>query len=538
MKTRTLLPIAVLAGASALVGSIFGQGSLTPPGAPNPSMKSLDQVEARTIINSANCLGDAGNSFIIRQSGSYYLTGNISGASGQNGIQVVADNVNIDLNGFTVGGVSGSLTGIITGGSHRGTRIVNGHLADWPSAGIRLVGAGAAVSDVTVLNSGNAIVLDQQASTQILRCAARDINVAAVPDACFTADQIETCTVHNLSGGASVTGINSYVTAVNCAVQTIGGTAVIGITCTGTVTNCTVLNASGTTISGIVGSLVNHCVVSSVGTGLTTFIIGISGSVVQSCKVSGMSQGAGSASSSAGISSFTCADSQVFNATFNSTAFIWGIKASQLVQGCSVTNVHNSGAGSGAGIGLNFFSNSTGLVTNSRVDGSEIGIVTTDRCQVLNCVSAGNDSHGIQVGQRCRVTDCTTSTNGLVTTGAGITTDIRTEVTRCSANDNTGDGIAIFGGCRVENCTVENNGAGSGAGAVGSGVRVAAGSGSRIESIQTRDNHRYGIEAGAADIIIRNTSGNNGLGQYLPSIGGNFGPVQTPSTATNPAANF
>ncbi len=297
-------------------------------------------------------------------------------------------------------------------------------------------------------------------------------------------------TVHNLSGGASVTGINAYLTAVNCGVQTIGGTAVIGITCTGTVTNCSVLNVSGTTISGIVGSLVERCLLSSVGTGATTSIVGISGSVVQACKVSGMSQGAGS-TSSVGISSFTCTDSQVFNVTFNSTAFIWGIKGSQLVQGCSVTNVHNSGSGAGAGIGLNFFSNSTGLVTNSRVDGSEVGILTTDRCQVLNCVSVGNDSHGIQVGQRCRVTDCTTSTNGLVTTGAGITTDIRTEVTRCSANDNTGDGIAIVGGCRgreLSSSKTTGRAAEQRPSVPASAWR--AGSGSRIESIQTRDNHR------------------------------------------------
>ena len=537
MNFRVFPPVLALFIASGVVSPLLGQGSLTPPGAPAQSMKSLDQVEARTIINAVNCAGDSGSTFIIHQSGSYYLTGNILGGTGQNGIQVMADHVTIDLNGFTIGGVSGSLTGIITGGSHRGTRIVNGHVSDWPSAGIRLVGAGSVVSDVTVLNSGNAIVLDQQASTQILRCVARDINVASVSDACFTADQIDTCTVHNLSGGANVSGINGYATVVNCGVQTIGGTSVSGITCTGTVTNCSVLNVSGTTISGIVGSLVERCLVSSVGTVSTTSVVGISGSVVQSCKVSGMNQGAGS-TSSVGISAFSCADSQVFNVTFNSSAFTWGIKASQNVQGCSVTNVHNSGAGSGAGIGLNFFSNSTGLVTSSRVDGSEIGIFTTDRCQVLNCVSVGNDSHGIQVGQRCRVIDCTTSTNGLVTAGMGITTDIRTEVSRCSANDNTGDGIAILGGCVVANCTSENNGTGSGASAVGSGVRVASGAGSRIESNHTRDNHRYGIEAGAADVIVHNTSGNNGLGQYLPSSGTNFGPVQFPATATNPAANF
>jgi len=53
-----------------------------------------------------------------------------------------------------------------------------------------------------------------------------------------------------------------------------------------------------------------------------------------------------------------------------------------------------------------------------------------------------------------------------------------------------------------------------------------------------RDNHRYGVEAGAAEVIVRNSSGNNSLGQYLPSSGANFGPLQTPATATNPMANF
>jgi hypothetical protein len=122
--------------------------------------------------------------------------------------------------------------------------------------------------------------------------------------------------------------------------------------------------------------------------------------------------------------------------------------------------------------------------------------------------------------------------------GAGISVDIRSQVMRSSANENTGDGIAINGGCRVEDCTAENNGSGSGASAVGSGIRVAAGSGSRIEHNHVRDNHRYGVEAGAADVIARNTSGNNGLGQYLPSSGSNFGALQTPATATNSMANF
>src|SRR6478735_5297203 len=79
----------------------FGQGALTPPGAPAPTMKSLDQVEARTIVNSTNTPGDASNTFIISAPGSYYLTGNLTGVSGKSGIQINADDVSLDLNGFS-----------------------------------------------------------------------------------------------------------------------------------------------------------------------------------------------------------------------------------------------------------------------------------------------------------------------------------------------------------------------------------------------------------------------------------------------------
>ena len=42
-------------------------------------MKTLDQVEARIIVNATNTPGDGTNSYIISAPGSYYLTGNIAG---------------------------------------------------------------------------------------------------------------------------------------------------------------------------------------------------------------------------------------------------------------------------------------------------------------------------------------------------------------------------------------------------------------------------------------------------------------------------
>src|SRR5437763_17142530 len=58
--------------------SSMAQGSLNPPpGAPAPSMKTLDQVEARIPVDASHTPGNATNAFTINQPGSYYLTGNI-----------------------------------------------------------------------------------------------------------------------------------------------------------------------------------------------------------------------------------------------------------------------------------------------------------------------------------------------------------------------------------------------------------------------------------------------------------------------------
>jgi len=52
----------------------LAQGSLTPPGAPAPTMKTLDQIEARTPITNTT------NLVTISQPGSYYLTHNLTSA--------------------------------------------------------------------------------------------------------------------------------------------------------------------------------------------------------------------------------------------------------------------------------------------------------------------------------------------------------------------------------------------------------------------------------------------------------------------------
>src|SRR4051794_10475242 len=83
---------------------LCAQGSLTPPaGAPAPTMKKLDEVEPRTNLQAtpvpAGVTRGQDYDFIINQPGSYYLSANLE-AVHLNAIQINAEGVTIDLNGF------------------------------------------------------------------------------------------------------------------------------------------------------------------------------------------------------------------------------------------------------------------------------------------------------------------------------------------------------------------------------------------------------------------------------------------------------
>jgi len=101
MNIKTLVAVFF---STCLLYSAVGQGALTPPGAPAAMMKTLDQIEPRTPVNTNTAPGNSSAQFVISQPGSYYLTGNITsaGVSGQNGIEIVTNNVTLDLNGFSL----------------------------------------------------------------------------------------------------------------------------------------------------------------------------------------------------------------------------------------------------------------------------------------------------------------------------------------------------------------------------------------------------------------------------------------------------
>src|SRR5580698_4690509 len=95
--------------------SLLAQGSLTPPGAPGPTMKTLAQIEPRTPISSLP--------FSITAPGSYYVTTNLTGTAG---ITIASGSVTLDLHGFTLAGSAGSSNGISSADSLTNVVIENG----------------------------------------------------------------------------------------------------------------------------------------------------------------------------------------------------------------------------------------------------------------------------------------------------------------------------------------------------------------------------------------------------------------------------
>src|SRR5205085_10668680 len=96
--------------------------------APAPLGKTLAQLEPRTDI--ATLPGTATAVCTITAAGSYYLTGNLSGASGKDTISVTVPGVTIDLNGFSLVGTDAARAAILASSATsltvRNGRVVGG----------------------------------------------------------------------------------------------------------------------------------------------------------------------------------------------------------------------------------------------------------------------------------------------------------------------------------------------------------------------------------------------------------------------------
>lgn len=177
MHTRAKLAAATLLTIQ-IAALLAHAGPLDPPSGPVASTyKTLTEVEPRAAINQTNTPGDADSVFRIARPGSYYLTANITGAAGKHGIEIATDGVSIDLMGFELVGVAGSLDGIRVDGPRNNITIRNGVVRDFDGAGVNMrsqqAGSGGLITDLLISGNGGRGCCPNNYST-VRDCVARD----------------------------------------------------------------------------------------------------------------------------------------------------------------------------------------------------------------------------------------------------------------------------------------------------------------------------------------------------------------------------
>jgi parallel beta-helix repeat protein len=200
MKTKLFVLVLFL-----LAPSAFPQGSLTPPGAPAPTMKTLDQIEPRTPIDATHTPGDADSLFKITQPGSYYLTANVTGVNAKYGVEIAASGVTLDLNGFDLVGVAGSLDGVaVTLLNAINVSVRNGSVRSWGGSGINLLDAATSATNVADIVAAQNVVngIRMGFGGTVTRCTAYNNTGAGIAGAAGT---IITACVSNTNGSHGIT---------------------------------------------------------------------------------------------------------------------------------------------------------------------------------------------------------------------------------------------------------------------------------------------------------------------------------------------
>jgi parallel beta-helix repeat protein len=222
-----------------VVTSYFvGAGDLNPPGGTiTGTMKPLSEVEPRVAINATNTPGDADSLYRITQAGSYYLTGNITGVVGKHGIEIAAGGVRLDLTGFELAGVAGSLNGVsAVGAGLTDIAVAGGSVRSWGGHGIDVgIAFNTRLSDLLASGNGgnginagtNAIVtgcnvlsnggegIDAAANSIFSLCAARENNGDGFQTG--SGSKITDCISRqnagdgfNIGNGGAVSGCSAY----------------------------------------------------------------------------------------------------------------------------------------------------------------------------------------------------------------------------------------------------------------------------------------------------------------------------------------
>lgn len=126
-RINTLLLLVVLIAVIGGFATRAWGGPLDPPGAPGPTQP---QVEPRSPIPPVGW--DGSFPITISEPGSYYLTQDLTDAVDTDGIDIGTSDVALDLNGFTLKGAAGLLSGIrVNVVGAQGIVVRNGLVTSW-----------------------------------------------------------------------------------------------------------------------------------------------------------------------------------------------------------------------------------------------------------------------------------------------------------------------------------------------------------------------------------------------------------------------
>lgn len=346
MNTQKIfIPAAIVFSLIMICRSTFAQGSLTPPGAPAPSMKSLDQVEARTAITNTASL------VTISQPGSYYLTHNINVTTGD-AIDINTNQVTLDLNGFTISSTAASASGsaiyLTKASGNTEVTILNGHIKSGVTNNLAGTFGGPGFANGVYFNEAGTPFNIRVSGVSVTGCLSNGIyigvNNSSVAESCtvrltgylgIAADSVTHSAAFACGSAGIFAGTVSDSRGEEIKSDGWGIQASIANNCSG--------NGNGTNGTGIYATSGNNCFGTSNGSGGTGLLLG----TANNC--SGYNYGAG------GTGLYATTANNCLGEDFGSGTNGTGLHASSAI-GCFAYS--SSGTGIFASIGNSCFVNS------------------------------------------------------------------------------------------------------------------------------------------------------------------------------------
>ncbi len=515
-----------------LAPSAAQAGNLTPPAGPiTPTAKPLAEIEPRVAITTANTPGDADSVFRITQPGSYYLAASVAGVVGKSGVEIAASDVMLDLNGFALIGLAGTLDGVVvsTPGSQN-VAIRNGAIRAWGGDGVDTVNADNVILEQLLLAANTADGIHAEGNNVIVRnCVARSngangINLlqpgaaaefgaarAAASDDGKSDPKPNPRTPAPQAPGAprGVNGSDGSL-VIGCTAQSnsISG-IVVGFGCT--VADCVSRSNLGVGIGAWSDSTIERCTaVGNIDSGID---------VISSCRIAGCTCNSNGLGISAELGQSTITDCYLSANTSD------GIRTSG---DCLITRntcLVNGNSGSGAGIHT---SAGGSRIADNFVEHNDRGldIDNADNQISGNAVRLNTDNYDIVAGNQLNIllgqlpesidwpSTVTLAGNLTGSTGNGITVNADEVTIDLAGHSLVGvagslDGINVAAN-KGKNLSVLN---GTIRGWGGDGLDAAASFNAHVRGVRASDNGGDGLKTGtSADITDCQSRDNTGTG--------------------------